>query len=75
MFHPYLLFHQQGPEVINLIVKFKKKKRSVIIMVLLLLIITMVLKFLFHTEFHDLQHILISSITLERSCYAFLFSK
>lgn len=74
MFHPYLLFHQQGPEVISLIVKFKKK-RSVIIMVLLLLIITIVLKFLFHTEFHDLQHILISSITLERSCYAFLFSK
>lgn len=42
-------------------------------MVLLLLIITMVLKFLFHTEFHDLQHILISSITLERSRYASYF--
>ena len=44
-------------------------------MVLLLIIITIVLKFLFHTEFHDLQHIFISSITLERSHYAFLFSK
>lgn len=73
MFHPYLLFHQQGPELFNLIVKLKKiecNNNGIII-----INNNNGIKILFHTEFHDLQHILISSITLERSHYAFLFSK